>query len=233
MNNKSISFDEPSGPPRIPEQMNSNLNKRYVTPMSKKVDAIKEKLDGSWMNPLNIIMVALVGALVLGLVMYYTVALMFDEEATGQGAGVLAGAGWSASGGGIVIILLTVLTIGSAAACLGMGWQNNSQAVIFTALATGLLGLIFYFVFAAVRDEKNDQMVLWAVLGVAASVGVSVYSWWTLRNWAKETEADGVAEITENVKQRARWSMITLAATAIFAAITAAGLWQIHGHVSA
>lgn len=210
-------------------------NRRYVSPMQAKAD----KMAADWMSPLNIVMVALVAALVLGLVMYYTVALMFDAEAEGQGAGILVNAGWSASGGGILIILLTILSIGSAAACLGMGWKNNSQALLFTALAAGLLGFMYYFAFAATRDDKKNQIALWALLGLAGTIGIAVYSWWGLRNWAKDVEANpgsyaemvGDKSEAEHIKERAKWSSITLGATVVFGVITAAGLWQIHNHV--
>jgi ABC-type transport system involved in multi-copper enzyme maturation permease subunit len=206
-----------------------NPRSSVTNPNAARISKLKEVGEQEWMKPMYVLAAGLVAALFIGLVMYYQIATLFEEGEE------LHEAGWSATGGGILIILLVVLFVGAAAACFGMGWSNNGQAVIFTMGLAFLLSALFYFAFASIRDDKKTQFALWAILAVLAPIGLAVYSYMTMGKMAKEVEANP-AEYTnqavEGVKERKSWTMYTLVTTVVLGVVVGAGLYQIHGHVN-
>lgn len=205
-------------------------SRTLVNPNASRLAKAKELADSSWMKSVYVLAAGLVAALFVGLVSYYSIAVLFEE---GQ---ELHEAGWSSTGGGVLIILLVVLLAGAAAASFGMGWSNNGQAVLFTMGLAFLLGTIFYFAFASIRDDKKGQFALWAIFSILASVGLAVYSFMSIGKMAKEVEqnrADYDNQTIEGIAERKTWTMYSLGATVVLAVIVGAGFYQIHGHINA
>jgi hypothetical protein len=186
----------------------------YRNPVTNAADKLKEFGSENWMSAWNVILVAIVFAILIALVHYYTVANLFN---TGE---MFNGIGWVSTGGGLLFFFIVALMIGSAGAAFGMSWKKNSDAAMWSIAAILVLGLLTFYMFASARDERKDQFVLWTGVSIIASIGIAGYGFWSMRglsafakaNSDKFDEADKKA-----IPQRYTYSMAMLGVSVVSA----------------
>jgi hypothetical protein len=183
-----------------------------------------------WMSAWNIILVALVFAILIALVHYYTVANLFN---TGE---VFNGIGWVATGGGLLLFFLVAIMIGSAGAAFGMSWKKNSESAMWTIAAILVLGLLTFYMFASARDERKEQFVLWTGVSVIATIGIAGWGFWSMRSLKQAVSTSG-NEIDpkekETIHQRYNYSMGLLGVSLISSIILIIGAVSLYGAIPA
>lgn len=147
----------------------------FRNPVSNATDKLKAFGSESWMSAWNIILVAIVFAILIALVHYYTVANLFN---TGE---IFHGTGWVSTGGGLLFFFLVAVMIGSSAATFGMSWKKNSESAMWSVAVVLVLGLLTYYMFASAKDDRKDQFVLWTGVSVIAAIGIAGYGFWSMR----------------------------------------------------
>ena len=196
------------------------VNSTYRNPTSKAMDKIEKLGQESWMSAWNIILVAVIFAILIALVHYYTVANLFNA------GGEFNGIGWVSTGSGILFFFIVALMIGSSAAAFGMSWKKNSDAAMWSIAVVLVLGLLTYFMFASARDEKKDQFILWTGLSVVGVVGVAGYGFWSMRglaNYAKANPGQFDDADKKAIPERYTYSMAMLGVSVVSAIAVVVG----------
>ena len=202
----------------------------YSNPIANASDKLKDKLSENWMSAWNIILTAIVFAILIALVHYYTVANLFN---TGE---IFEGIGWVSTLSGGLYFVIVALMIGSAGAAFGMSWKKNSESATWTIAAILVLGLLTFYMFASARDGRKEQFVLWTGVSVVASIGIAGYGFWStrgLKNFADANphmfdEADKKA-----IPQRYTYSMAMLGVSVLSAIAVGVGALSLHRAIPA
>lgn len=192
----------------------------YRNPVSKAGDSIKKLGSENWMSAWNIILVAVVFAILIALVHYYTVAALFNT------GGLFHGIGWVATGGGLLFFAIVGLMIGSAGAAFGMSWKKNSEAAMWSVAAVLVLGLLTFYMYAAANDERKDQFILWTVVTILGVVGVAGYGFWSMRglkNYAAANPSQFDKTDVDAIKERYTYSMAMAGVSALSAVAVVVG----------
>ena len=221
---------DPAQKPAVPQRYVANAQ------ASNAIASVEKKASESWMSPMQVILAGLVAAVLVALVYYYNTTTMLQvapaNTTPNARNGIFTASNWLTIGGGTLFFVLVAVMLAAGGASIGMSWKKNGDSAMWTMGSTFLLGLLFYFVFAAARDNRKDQFAFWSFLGTVAAIALPGYGWWQARalaNDLKVNSADYDAVDKAAIPVRAKWSMITFGVAGLFALIVAAGLYKIYG----
>lgn len=221
-----------SKPQEPPTQPQGAQGMSLAAAGSQAASELKKIAAESWMSPAKVILSAVVVAVIVGLILYYTVTTLLQVHPVGSPAnaqnGIFDSANWLTWGGGLFFFVMVIIVLTCGGACIGMSWKNNGQAAMWAAGAALLIGVLYYFVFVSAKDNRKDQFALWSILATIIAIALHVYGWWQIRAMSKDNTTRYSAEEQNSISERASWATYTLGVGGVFAIIVAAGLWKIY-----
>lgn len=200
----------------------------FRNPVSGAADKLKDFGSESWMSAWNVILVAIVFAIIIALVHYYTVANLFNA---GE---MFHGIGWVSTGGGLLFFFIVALMIGSAGAAFGMSWKKNSDAAMWSIAIIMVLGLLTYFMFASCKDERKDQFILWTGVSVIGTLAAAGYGFWStrgLKNFAAANPDKFDATDKKAIPERYTYAMAMLGVSVVSAIAVIVGTVSLYREI--